>query len=118
MINMTFGRELLSTHHTLAAELMDSGPDGLRSLICACINSGWDTEEQVLAKVRQVAGLGWDHEVSALLANHSSPNANLHLWDRLGAGRYRCVDSVRDRGILENWPRPVFTRDLWMGERE
>jgi hypothetical protein len=91
MKNEYIGEALLAELQALEVQLMHSGRAGLLSLITACIEDGWDTEEAILAKVQQVGGPYYDFEVPKLLAIHSAPCARRQLWEEDNEGRYHTI---------------------------
>lgn len=86
------GERLLADHQELEVQLVTAGSDGLVSLIEACINNGWSTQEAVIAKVQQIGGPYFDQDVPRLLDLHSSPLARPQLWQLDSSGRYRTVE--------------------------
>lgn len=107
MNNEYLGEKLLAELQDLEVQLMQSGRNGLLSLIEACIEGGWNTEEAILAKVRQVGGPYYDHEVTKLLVIHASPLARPQLWEVAGNGRYRTIHGSWDPRRLAFW-KPVY----------
>lgn len=103
------GCSLLAEHQELEVRLMQSGREGLLSLIHSCIDGGWNTNSGVLAKVQQIGGPYYDVEVPQLLALHASPLARPQLWTKDAAGRYENVESGWRTGLLETCSRSATT---------
>lgn len=107
MNNDYLGERLLAELQELEVLLMQSGREGLLSLIEACIDGGWSTEGAIVAKVRQIGGPYYDFEIPKLLAIHASPLARPQLWEADKKGRYRTIDAAFDPEDLSFW-RPAF----------
>ena len=97
------GDELLAEHQDLEVRLMQSGRDGLLSLIDACIDRGWHTEEAIVAKIEQIGGPYYRNEIAELLGTHASPLARPQRWTRDKAGRYANIEPAWDPRELEFW---------------
>ena len=109
MTNEFYGDDLLAEHQELEVRLMQSGREGLLKLIESCIECGWDTEDAILAKVQQIGGPYYDHEVPKLLAVHASPLARPQRWQRTESGRYSLTGPAWDPRKLEFW-KPAGAR--------